>query len=165
MVNNTTKTKVCDTCKKPLPIKDYHLQSYTGLPYGSCKACYNLKRSMKKDTKKHIRFIVGMFERCGELSAYSVEEWHRVMHHFNGSCAYCGKPQKRGRKNRLSRDHVVPITKGGTTEDRNIIPCCGTCNRSKNNSLLLEWYPKQPFYDRERLRKVLEWCSKGGELR
>ena len=149
--------KECIECHRVQPLSQYHIQSYTGLPYGQCITCYNLKRSMKKDIKKHDRFIVGMYERCGELSSYTVEEWHEVMFHFNGQCAYCGKLQKRGKKNRLSRDHIVPVTKGGYTVKTNIIPCCGTCNRSKNNSMLLDWYPKQVFYDRDRLRKILEW--------
>ena len=151
----------CETCGKEKPRHEYNTQTYTGLPYGSCRACYNLKRSMKKDKKKHARFIVGMFERIGELSQYGLEDWEQAMIHWGGTCAYCGKRQSRGTKNRLTRDHIVPVTKGGKTTKENIIPCCGSCNRSKNNKLLLEWYPYRTYYTSERLRKILQWMNGG----
>lgn len=38
-----------------------------------------------------------------------------------------------------SWDHVIPLTRGGSNSRENIVPCCGTCNRSKRNRTPDEW--------------------------
>ena len=37
-------------------------------------------------------------------------------------------------------DHIIPVTMGGPTDDWNCIPVCGSCNDSKNNRHLLDWW-------------------------
>ncbi len=39
----------------------------------------------------------------------------------------------------LTREHVVPIARGGRDEPSNVIPVCPRCNKSKNDRLLSEW--------------------------
>ena len=48
-------------------------------------------------------------------------------------CAYCGRTAL------LTRDHIVPKSRGGTSEKDNIILVCRCCNESKGNLLLEEW--------------------------
>lgn len=36
-------------------------------------------------------------------------------------CVYCGDPAN-------SRDHVIPLSKGGNSLPENIVPCCRLCN-------------------------------------
>lgn len=36
-------------------------------------------------------------------------------------------------------DHVVPISKGGSNEDTNLVTACLPCNRSKRDKLVSEW--------------------------
>ncbi len=42
-------------------------------------------------------------------------------------CPYCGKYAK------LTIDHIIPFTKGGSDDTENKILCCMECNQSKNN--------------------------------
>lgn len=49
-------------------------------------------------------------------------------------CQYCGE---RGR--RLECDHVVPVSRGGSSEPENLLTACFDCNRSKRDKLLSEW--------------------------
>ena len=51
---------------------------------------------------------------------------------FDGKCAYCNVPA-------TTFDHIVPITKGGNSEAKNIVPACATCNPSKKNKDVFEW--------------------------
>ncbi|MBR9813711.1 HNH endonuclease [bacterium] len=45
-------------------------------------------------------------------------------------CLYCGE---RYRHSDLSRDHVVPTSKGGPDEWENCVTACGPCNRRKGS--------------------------------
>lgn len=47
-------------------------------------------------------------------------------------CAYCGDKA-------TGYDHIVPVTKGGTDDADNLVPCCPDCNREKNNRLLADF--------------------------
>lgn len=44
-------------------------------------------------------------------------------------CHYCGK------ENPTSIDHILPISKGGTHEMHNLLPCCISCNSTKWNHI------------------------------
>lgn len=51
---------------------------------------------------------------------------------FGGLCAYCDKPA-------TTYDHIVPVSRGGQTEPRYVVPACGPCNSSKRDRDLDEW--------------------------
>jgi hypothetical protein len=52
------------------------------------------------------------------------------------SCFYCdAKP--------VSVDHVIPLVRGGTNYEGNLVPACRWCNSSKNKLLLAEWRMKK----------------------
>ncbi|MFL5812033.1 MAG: HNH endonuclease [Bdellovibrionia bacterium] len=48
-----------------------------------------------------------------------------------GICHYCGK--KFSAKD-LTMDHVVPIARGGTSTQGNVVPACKNCNQDKKLS-------------------------------
>lgn len=47
------------------------------------------------------------------------------------SCMYCGESIEDGVK--LTLDHVVPHSKGGSNHENNLITCCEKCNKSRQN--------------------------------
>ena len=53
---------------------------------------------------------------------------------YNNRCAYCDK-----KTTRLTKDHVIPISKGGEDNMENIVPACWKCNASKHAKNLLDW--------------------------
>jgi len=53
-----------------------------------------------------------------------------------GICYYCGA--KVGREN-LTMDHVIPLSRGGTSSRDNIVPACKECNNKKKYMLPVEW--------------------------
>jgi hypothetical protein len=42
-----------------------------------------------------------------------------------GRCLHCSTSMD------LQVDHIMPVSKGGTDEERNLQPLCGSCNRRK----------------------------------
>lgn len=50
----------------------------------------------------------------------------------NYTCAYDRAPARTG-------DHVIPLSKGGRTEHRNVLAACARCNTSKGDRTLREW--------------------------
>ncbi len=85
--------------------------------------------------------------------ALSDDEWVQTVTYFGGCCAYCGSALK------LTYDHFIPFSKGGSFTQDNIIPACGSCNSSKNNNDFKEWYAKQPFYSEEREQAILDYID------
>jgi hypothetical protein len=56
---------------------------------------------------------------------------------LGNSCVYCNAKEK------ITVDHVVPVSRGGVHALRNLVPACAKCNSSKRNKILfLEWQPK-----------------------
>lgn len=49
------------------------------------------------------------------------------------TCQYCRKKMS---EKKLTVDHVVPLSKGGTHEWSNVVAACGTCNNRKGNKTL-----------------------------
>ncbi len=63
-------------------------------------------------------------------------EWEELLDKFEGICAYC-KTAKAD-----TRDHVVPISNGGTDDIENILPACRSCNSRKSNMPLEKFIKK-----------------------
>lgn len=120
-----------------------------------CKVCYNVRRKENKLKKSHSDFI-GSMKRRGESNvSYTHQEWKETVIFFGGECCYCGRTMRKGE--RLTRDHLEPVSEGGTSTQDNIVPACSSCNSSKGASEWREWYMKQPFFSQERMNKIFKW--------
>lgn len=83
--------------------------------------------------------IIGVRERCRARQArrragaliktHSYEEWLDLLHRCKGRCVKCGKKRK------LTRDHIIPLSKGGHDGIENIQPLCRPCNTRKFNHI------------------------------
>ncbi len=120
-----------------------------------CKVCYNIRRNENRNKKKHSDFIGGQKRRGEAEPRLSHQEWKEVMLFFGGECAYCGCTPRRNQ--RLTRDHLEPVSKGGTTTQDNIVPACSSCNSSKGAEDFKEWFMRQSFFSQERLNRIFKW--------
>jgi 5-methylcytosine-specific restriction endonuclease McrA len=59
--------------------------------------------------------------------SHTEEEWELKKKISEYKCVYCGKIKK------LTKDHIVPISKGGDDFITNIQPLCSKCNTTKGN--------------------------------
>lgn len=66
---------------------------------------------------------------------HTIDEWNTLKRKYKYRCAICGnrEPFKNQPHKYLTRDHIVPISKGGTDNIENIQPACIRCNISKGN--------------------------------
>jgi len=52
------------------------------------------------------------------------------------TCQYCGRTEREfGFRECLTRDHLVPISRGGTNDWANVVTACSSCNTRKGNHL------------------------------
>jgi hypothetical protein len=65
------------------------------------------------------------------------------------------------RRDRLTRDHVKPLSRGGTNSWDNVVTACTKCNARKGNRLPMEcgMYPKST--PKEPRYVVMVWYSRG----
>lgn len=150
----------CTTCGvvKELAV-DYHrngVDQTGGVRYrDECKQCYNAKRKENRVSNKHAQFVGHQRTRGEEDINYTYTEWRETVIYFGGVCSYCGRTLRRGET--LTRDHLLAVSKGGKTEQANIVCSCGSCNSSKGNKDWREWFMAQSFFSQERMNKIFAW--------
>jgi len=71
-----------------------------------------------------------MLER-ESVAVLTLEEWEDIKKHYKYRCVYCGE------KKPLTRDHVVPVSKGGAFTKDNVVPACKSCNSVKRDKPVL----------------------------
>lgn len=117
-----------------------------------------LKRALGYDYDEvtQERLVNAVFQRMrGDDHVIELTEtdWNMAKKYFNFQCAYCGALEE------MTKDHLVPLAKGGELSKRNTIPCCKACNSSKRDRDLDDWYRNQSFYDGARLKKVKHFIA------
>ncbi len=68
------------------------------------------------------------------INTLTAQEWLDILEAYNYRCAYCDVEFEI--ENMPTKDHVIPLTKGGHNTKENIIPACHSCNSKKYNKIL-----------------------------
>ena len=76
-------------------------------------------RSYNRKRRRILRLVQGR---------HSLKEWLELRASTKGICPCC---KKKVGLSKLSLDHIIPISKGGTDYIWNIQPLCLSCNSSK----------------------------------
>lgn len=66
--------------------------------------------------------------KLNAIGSYSFQEWVDLKKKFNYMCLCCKKHEP---EIKLTADHVVPLSKGGSNDIENIQPLCRSCNGRK----------------------------------
>jgi len=72
--------------------------------------------------------------------SHTADEFISLCKEHDWKCAYCGKKLN---SKTITRDHIVPLTKGGNDYIENIAPACLHCNVSKSNKIIEEFMEKK----------------------
>jgi 5-methylcytosine-specific restriction endonuclease McrA len=77
----------------------------------------------------------------------------KIKEEWGHQCAYCGY------EDNLTIDHIVPQSKGGMDNTKNVVCCCHSCNQSKGHEHWKLWYVQQDFYSEEKFDKIENWMK------
>lgn len=65
--------------------------------------------------------------RHAPINDLTAQQWREIQAAQEHCCAYCGKRCK----GRLTQDHIIPLSKGGSHTLSNVVGACSTCNCQK----------------------------------
>lgn len=104
--------------------KPEEMQSYKGgvTPYDS-------HRKYVKNNPERIKHLKARryARKKNAQGSHTLEQWEAMKRIFRNKCANCGMVKK------LTKDHIQPLSKGGSDYISNIQPLCRNCNSKKNN--------------------------------
>lgn len=66
--------------------------------------------------------------------SHSAAEWEGLKARFGWRCLACGR--KGTKRNPLTKDHVVPLSRGGTDDIENLQPLHRACNSAKGTRVV-----------------------------
>jgi hypothetical protein len=98
-----------------------------------CRVKYN--DWVKENPEKHSAICKRRRARlCGAEGSHTAEDWKKLVIKCGYKCQICMKkePFKQFNK-RLTEDHIIPLSLGGSNYIDNIQPLCHSCNSRKSN--------------------------------
>jgi hypothetical protein len=102
------------------------------------------------------RLLKGL--RDGSMSVGSILDDERLKLVLPQACCYCGS------RERLTLDHVIASSQGGPDAGDNVVWSCRSCNSSKGDRDLLEWYAARGRFPpllllRRYLKLAIAYCT------
>jgi 5-methylcytosine-specific restriction endonuclease McrA len=89
------------------------------------------KNNLDRLLIRNARRIAIRNSASGDLA---LAEWYQILMDFDHRCAYCQRKLER-----LAKEHMTPLVRGGEHTVENIVPACTSCNSRKNQKTLLEF--------------------------
>jgi HNH endonuclease len=80
---------------------------------------------------------------------HSGREWEELVVAWGWRCFYCAKPVRETMcptDDSLTRDHLIPLSRGGSNDIGNIVPACLPCNQLKGPMTFDEFREARPVF-------------------
>lgn len=77
------------------------------------------------------------------INTLTAKEWNEILKQYNFRCVYCNK--KFSSVNKPTRDHIIPISKGGDNTKENVVPACKSCNSKKGVNTFYKRYEAELY--------------------
>lgn len=115
--------------KHLLPINEQ--PSYKGIrQLGESRQVYHKRYALlHKVNMAHLKARRYAREK-GAAGSHSLAEWENLKLIYGNKCANCGGECS------LTKDHIIPLSSGGSDYIENIQPLCRNCNSKKNNKTI-----------------------------
>lgn len=134
----------------PVPA-DHPSRRRPKLACGWCSSTHTRRAYCTPDCKRRAKLA----RRKGREADGHTYTWSHVMRLLlllDGRCAYCdrtidGPPDP---------DHVVPLSRGGSNGNGNVVPSCRPCNSDKRDLLLWEWAADRRQRSKPSVRTALD---------
>ena len=130
-----TGVKECRDCGEIKSLEDFPTAS-NGSPFSYCYKCMNVReRSWDKKNrgKTNERKRRRRLNKRNAKGSHSLEEFRKLYDDFGGICVLCSESIP---FYDITRDHILPIYKGGSDYIWNIQPACVVCNSKKHIKVL-----------------------------
>lgn len=102
------------------------------------KAAYRQWRANNRDKHKASNDRRRAAKASALRNDLTAAQWHTIKEHYGHRCVYCDRKMQR-----LTQDHITPLSKGGSHTMSNIVPACQSCNSKKGTGNILK--PIQPL--------------------
>lgn len=120
--------------KNPNYNKEYN-QKYLIANRGKINA-YN-RQWTKTERGKMVKQRGNIARRAKErniINILTLQEWLNILEKYNHRCAYCDI--EFDCENLPTKDHLIPISRGGHNIKENVVPACQSCNSRKSNKMI-----------------------------
>ncbi len=78
--------------------------------------------------------VIGRNKRIAENGGFhSNGDWETLKAQFNWTCPGCKKKEP---EIKLTKDHIIPLLRGGSDNIENIQPLCRSCNCKKHTNII-----------------------------
>lgn len=104
-------------------MKKYHNDIYKNLSEEE-KKVYSWRKNKRNRVIKRIRELG---------SSHTYGEWENLKAQYNWTCPCCKKAES---VIKLTEDHIIPLSKGGSDNIENIQPLCRSCNCKKYTKVI-----------------------------
>ncbi len=102
-----------------------------------------------------------MRKQIEERRGFSYEERLQISQKSNNKCCHCGKKISMHDKD-STIEHIIPISKGGTNDLKNLVYLCSDCNEKKDNLIIppYDYYHYlNPEYHDEVIDVYTQYCN------
>jgi 5-methylcytosine-specific restriction endonuclease McrA len=109
------------------------------IPWRQCRGCqkwFISRGALARRRVYHNAACAQTHQRSRVVRKVVKVSYPSLLEHFRqygNECFYCGSQIA------LEADHVIPVSKGGGDELRNLVPSCHLCNSHKNAFTIDEW--------------------------
>ena len=90
------------------------------------KVIANVKRWQNNNPEKKKAIARAYYQRFKNAGKFDKDAWKRKLKRLGYKCVACGSTKN------ICKDHIIPLSKGGTNHIRNLQPFCRSCNAKKH---------------------------------
>lgn len=145
--------RLCLDCKREFPLAEF--KPTAARPNGgraTCSECGNVRarargkaarladpepnRAQNRARKARIRGA------AAGVKPVTRAEWAAICEAYDDCCAFCGRRCHRQRHvtaDKLTQEHLTPVSRGGAHTAVNVVPACYQCNATKRDLTVAEW--------------------------